>query len=120
MLIKQSTKEQYELLSLPEGPFTPEMADELAKLCRDCVNQRRSVIIDATATTNAVPHSLDQLVQWQQDAYAENTSWFMAGLSKQLWPEEGDEPLNITPTLAEAIDMVAMEHLERELMEGLD
>lgn len=120
MLIKQSTKSQYELISLPEGVFTPEMAEELAKICSDCVAQRRSVIVDASAITDAAPNSLANLALWQSTAYAENVSWFMAGLPKHIWPEEGDEPLNITPTLAEAIDMVAMEHLERELLDGLD
>lgn len=116
MYIKQSSSLQYELITLSEGQFTPEMAEKLASMCQDLREQGRSVIIDAQAITNSAPHALDKLGLWQTAAYQKNTSWVMAGLKKPLWPEEAEIELNLTPTLDEAIDLVAMEIIERELL----
>lgn len=116
MHIKQSSSLQYELISLPNGQFTPEMAEKLTSMCQEIREQGRSVIIDAHEIVDLAPQSLDNLEMWQTAAYEKNTSWVMAGLKKQFWPEETEIELNLTPTLEEAIDLVAMEIIERELM----
>lgn len=116
MHIKRSTKLQYELLNLPEGAFTQELADELTLICQTCRKEGRSVIIDASDVTSSDVGVMDRIAQWQADAYEENTSWVMACLDKTMWPAEDDFPLNLTPTLDEAIDIVAMEIIERELL----
>jgi hypothetical protein len=116
MHIKQSSSLQYELISLPIGQFTPEMAEKLTSMCQELREQGRSVIIDAHEIIDAAPHALDKLGMWQTAAYEKNTSWVMAGLRKPLWPEEAEIELNLTPTLDEAIDLVAMEIIERELL----
>lgn len=116
MYIKQSSSEQYELITLYSGPFTPELADEIDLICQVLREQGRSVIIDAQGIDSTLSGSLDGLCEWQNAAYAHKTSWVMAGLKKNLWPEASDVALNLTPTLEEAIDIVAMEIIERELL----
>lgn len=116
MFIKQSTKEQYELLQLPQGEFTPVIADELAEKCRVCREAGRSVIVDARAVDRVSPDSLTPIDTWQRDAYDANTSWVMCGLAKNLQLIPDDYEINYTPTLDEAIDIVAMEIIEREFL----
>ncbi|MGI9192623.1 MAG: hypothetical protein ACR2IL_10935 [Chitinophagaceae bacterium] len=116
MLIKQSTKDQYELLQLPEGPFNAAIADELADKCRQCRESGRSVIIDATLIEAIDGVCLQAVSDWQMEAYEANTSWVMAGLKKNLQFIPDDMEINYTPTLDEAIDIVAMEIIEREFL----
>lgn len=116
MFIKQSTKEQYELLQLPQGEFTEAIADELAEICRVCREAGRSVIIDARDIDHVSTGSLLNIGTWQRDAYDANTSWVMSGLNKKLQFIPNDYEINYTPTLDEAIDIVAMEIIEREFL----
>ncbi len=116
MHIKQSSSLQYELLSLPEGQFTPEMAEKLTTMCQELREQGRSVIVDAHEIVDIAPGALDKLEDWQTEAYNKNTSWAMARLKKSLYPKNSDIELNLTPSLEEAIDLVAMEIIERELL----
>ncbi|MBU3677421.1 MAG: hypothetical protein FGM54_09645 [Chitinophagaceae bacterium] len=116
MLIKQSTKDQYELLQLPEGLFNTAIADELSDKCRQCRASGRSVIIDASSIEAIEGDNLHAIAQWQMDAYEANTSWVMAGLKTNLQFIPDDMEINYTPTLDEAIDIVAMEIIEREFL----
>jgi hypothetical protein len=116
MHIKQSSSLQYELISLPDGQFTPELADKLDLICQEMRKQGRSVIIDAHKIVDIAPTALDKLAEWQKAAYNVKTSWVMASLKKHLCSSTNEIELNITPTLEEAIDLVAMEIIERELL----
>ena len=65
-------------------------------------------------------HSFDQTVfdlvrKMHQDFYTNNCSLAIVA-SKELKNLDTDKELNIVPTLIEAIDIVSMEGLERELL----
>ena len=55
--------------------------------------------------------------------YDNNLSCAITGLNNTLTAElksAGNDMLNLAPTMAEAIDLVMMEELERELLNGLE
>jgi anti-anti-sigma regulatory factor len=65
-----------------------------------------------------------QLMALQEQFYENSASFVICNLSdpvsSQLEAFEIDEMLNITPTESEAWDIVQMEEIERELLDGDD
>lgn len=58
-----------------------------------------------------------------QRMYDNNLSCAVTGLNNTLTAtlkSAGGDMLNLAPTMAEAIDLVMMEELERELLDGLE
>lgn len=113
------TKENFDIISPTQSEFNSQMAEEMKGLVNNALAKKRSLIInlkEVTSTTN----DIGELSNFHHKLYQENLSFVLchvaANLKNELQKQELLEELNITPKLIEAIDIVSMEGLERELM----
>jgi len=79
----------------------------------------QNLIIDLSGCSDADKTALPALMTMHKEFYGSGRSLVFIGLRdnmiKNLQTEEAETTLNIVPTLAEAIDIVNMEILERDL-----
>ena len=123
MQFKIDTKEKYHAITLPGSSLTATMTEDLA----DCLlpylqNDVKNLVLilkDIESIDNAAG---EKLVYIQQKFYENNASFVICQLQKPveefLDQNELLEMLNVTPTESEAWDIVQMEEIERELMNG--
>ena len=123
MQVKIDTKEKFHAITLPGPSLSATMTEELA----DCLlpylqNDVKSVVLilkDIKSIDNAAG---EKLVYIQQKFYENSASFVICGLQKPveefLDQNELLEMMNVAPTESEARDIVQMEEIERELMDG--
>jgi anti-anti-sigma factor len=120
--LKIDTRERFDIVSLPSGKFDRECAGKVAAVVTECRQNARSLIIDLEACNGMDEEALSLLGPWHEDLYQDGCSFVLCGspaiIKAQLQAAELDEQLNLAPTLAEAIDLVSMEDVERELLGG--
>lgn len=82
----------------------------------------RNLILDMALVQEADEAGIQAILTVYRYQYGSNLSCAITSLNNTLTAaisrEDSDELLNITPTLSEAIDLVMMESLERELLDG--
>jgi len=78
-----------------------------------------NALIDLSNCTEADTTSFADLVQLHEEVYSSSASLVFTGVQehimKEFKKEHVDTQINIVPTMAEAIDMISMEILERDL-----
>ena len=78
-----------------------------------------NIIVDFSACAEMDKNAVDWLVNMHEESYSSEQSLVFTGISKQgialLKEDETDLLLNIAPSMKEAIDIVSMEILERDL-----
>jgi len=123
MQFKIDTKEKFHAITLPGSSLTATMTEDLA----DCLlpymqNDVKNLVLilkDIESIDNAAG---EKLVYIQQKFYENNASFVICQLQKPveefLDQNELLEMLNVTLTESEAWDIVQMEEIERELMNG--
>ena len=123
MLVKIDTKEKFHAITVAGPSLSATMTDELS----DCLipylqkDPKNLVIIlkDIESIDIAVG---EKLVFIQQKFYESNASFVICELQKQveefLDQNELLEMMNVTPTQSEAWDILQMEEIEREMMDG--
>lgn len=120
MNVKTDTKEKLSAITLP-GPalsasMTEELADSLLPYLQNDV--KNLVIVLSEVKTIDVP-AAEKLVYIQQKFYENNASFVICEINplveKYLDENELLEMMNVTPTLSEALEIVYMEEIEREL-----
>lgn len=78
-------------------------------------------MIVLSACQTAEDAAFESLAKWHEQCYSEGRSLVFTGLQdavrKQLRQLELDDALNITPTEIEAIDIINMEILERDMFD---
>ena len=123
MQFKIDTKEKFHAITLSGSSLTATMTEDLA----DCLlpylqNDVKNLVLilkDIESIDNAAG---EKLVYIQQKFYENNASFVICQLQKPveefLDQNELLEMLNVTPTESEAWDIVQMEEIERELMNG--
>jgi len=120
MNFKIDTKENYSILT-PEGyQFDAALAADLRQKWEMLTEKGHfNLIIDLVDCHQANEQELENWLSLHQDIYEKEQSLILTHLPGSLLSvlkqHELDESLNITPTLVEAIDMVNMEILERDL-----
>ncbi|RFS24759.1 hypothetical protein DVR12_06065 [Chitinophaga silvatica] len=83
----------------------------------------RNLILDLSSVQKYDEKGLDDILAVYQWMYDNNKSCAITGVNTALTvplKAAGGEMLNLAPTMAEAIDLVMMEELERELLDGLE
>lgn len=122
MNLKIDTRERFDIITLTSGNFDSGLAAQLTKQTQACRAAGRSVIVCFTEVQEADPVALSSIGDIHEEMYADNFSFVLCGvqdgLKQSMQSLEQAEVLNITPTLAEAIDIVSMEEVERELLGG--
>lgn len=123
MQVKTDTKEKFHVVTLP-GPslsatMTEELADCLLPYLQNDVKSLVLVLKDIEAIDIA---AAEKLVHIQQQFYETNASFVICELRKEveefLDQNELLEMMNVTPTQSEAWDIVQMEEIEREMLNG--
>lgn len=122
---KIDTREKF-IVVTPNSPvLSANIAATISEFCTKQLEQPiRNVILNLSQTTTIEPDAALSLARTQQQAYEKNASFVICclqpGVETQLDSTELLETLNITPTESEAWDIVQMEEIERELMDGTD
>jgi len=123
MEVKIDTKEKFHVITLlgPElsATMTEELSDRLVTLLHSDI---KNVVLNLKELQLIDKISAENLVKVQQKFYENNASFVICEPQPQieqfLDKDQLLEMMNITPTESEAWDIVQMEEIERELLDG--
>ena len=123
MKVKIDTKERFHAITLPGNSLSATMTEELgACLLPYLQNDVKNVVLILKDIQNIDIAAAEKLVSIQQNFYESNASFVICELQKPveefLDKNELLEIMNVTPSESEAWDIVQMEEIERELMDG--
>ena len=123
MQFKLNTKEKFHVITLPGPSITATMTEELAdRLLSYLQNDVKNLVLILKDIQNIDNAAGEKLVYIQQKFYENNASFVICQLQKPveefLDQNELLEMLNVTPTESEAWDIVQMEEIEREMLDG--
>ncbi len=125
MNVKIDTKEKFCVITPEVTEITANMSDELSK----CLSTQLSKPVPHAILNLHLAEKIDDSVltmiyEMQQKFYNDNNSFVICGINKsilnQLEALELLDTMNITPSESEAWDIVQMEEIERELLNGFD
>ena len=125
MLVKIDTKEKFSVITPEINEITANMSDDFRKsLTNQLTNPIPHVILNLQTISNIEDSVLMMLSEVQEIFYNENNSFVICGLNKSILNKLEElellDTMNITPSESEAWDIVQMEEIERELMNGDD
>ena len=130
MQVKIDTKEKFHAITVTEPIFTADMAAELSDLLLPYLqndapqpgSQTRNIILNLKELQSLDEQAAEKLVKLQQKFYETNASFVICEMQKPIEKFLDSinllEIVNSTPTESEAWDIVQMEEIERELMDG--
>lgn len=123
MEVKINTREKFHAITIQE----PSLAANMTENLEDCLlpllqTDVKNVVLNLRDIQTMDNAAAERLVQLQQMFYENNASFVICELQKQvaevLDKQNLLELINVTPTESEARDIVQMEEIERELMDG--
>ncbi|MBH2004671.1 MAG: anti-sigma factor antagonist [Sphingobacteriia bacterium] len=125
MEVKIDTKEKFTVVTPVTANLSANIAAELISICNDLLHQPvKNVILNMSEAATLDPSIAGTITDLQQQFYEKSASFVICNLSdaaaQTLDQLELTELLNITPTESEAWDIVQMEEIERELLDGDD
>ncbi|SHF86120.1 STAS domain-containing protein [Flavisolibacter ginsengisoli] len=125
MEVKTDTKEKFHVIRVETLNFTAIMAAELNRQLLELLKDNtKNVVVNLQGIANMEEEAAESLVRLQQKFYEEGASFVICNLQKNvesfLDEKELLEIMNVTPTESEAYDIVQMEEIERELLNGDD
>ena len=125
MKFKIDTKEKFTVVTPIDAQFSDIVAAELSKVCHIILEKdTKNTILNLQAVTTIDTLGCDAITQWQQQFYEANASFVICEMKPAIEAVfdslELTDVLNITPTESEAWDIVQMEEIERELLDGDD
>jgi len=123
MMFKIDTKEKFHVITLDEPSLTANMTAELSEcLVSFLENDVKNVILKMQAVEQIDVVAGEALVKLQQNHYENKSSFVICCLQESVenFLDENDllELMNYTPTESEAWDILQMEEIERELLDG--
>ena len=123
MEFKIDTKEKFHAITIKEGNFSANMTEELRSRLLPILEQDvKNVVLILKDTKTMDDAAGESLLQLQQSFYDQKASFVICELQPSV-EESLDkngvlELMNVTPTESEAWDIVQMEEIERELLDG--
>jgi len=122
-MFKIDTKEKFHVITLDEPSLTANMTAELSEcLVSFLENDVKNVILKMQAVEQIDVVAGEALVKLQQNHYENKSSFVICCLQESVenFLDENDllELMNYTPTESEAWDILQMEEIERELLDG--
>lgn len=125
MNVKTDTKERFTVITPLESSFAANMAAGLNDLLLPYLQKDiPHVVLNMEHVNETDEAGGEQLALLQQQFYENNCSFVICNLQpeveKLLDDKELLELMNVTPSESEAWDIVQMEEIERELMDGDD
>lgn len=130
MQVKIDTKEKFHAITVPGPELSADMTEELGNVLLPYLQndgsgpdgQVKNIILILQDIQTIGETAAGKLVELQQKFYENNASFVICGLQKQVedFLDEIEllELMNVTPTESEAWDIVQMEEIERELLDG--
>jgi len=123
MKVKTDTKEKFHAISVETPHLSANMAAELNdQLSQLLQSTNRNVVLKLKDVKSLDAIAAETLVKLQQKFYEQNASFVICELDPEaesfLDKTELLELMNTTPTESEAWDIVQMEEIERELLDG--
>ncbi len=120
MEFKIDTKDAFTIITPDNGPIDAIMAGELQVKCEEMRQSgSKNFIVDMGKCGTMEKNAIEQLVALHEECYGMEQSLIYTGFSKDcmgiLKEDETDQLINIAPTMKEAIDIISMEMLERDL-----
>lgn len=125
MQVKIDTREKFTVFT----PDTVELSDNLTEQLISVItpyqqNDIKNVVLNLKNVNTVDDMAAERLAKLQQQAYESNASFVICEIQNsvegKLEQLELLDLLNITPTESEAWDIVQMEEIERELLDGDD
>lgn len=125
MRFKIDTKENYNVIHCEDEILSVHLTDSLTEACNKLlVSDNKNVILNLGKITETETEACKALAFLQQNFYEQNTSFLICEMSKEVEEsfdkEELLETMNTTPTESEAVDILQMEIIERELLDSDD
>jgi anti-anti-sigma factor len=122
MEVKTSTKEKYHVIEVITPQLAANMTEELCnKLQAYLKSDVKNLVLNLGNVKEIDETAAECLVKTQQHFYENGASFVICALSPELESYLDDKDLlelmNITPTESEAVDIVQMEEIERELLD---
>jgi anti-anti-sigma factor len=123
MEVKIDTKEKFHVITLLQTNLSATMTEELSnRLFSYLYSDIKNIVLNLKELQSLDNLSAETLVKVQQKFYENNASFVICGLQPQvedfLDKDELLEIMNAAPTETEAWDIIQMEEIERELMDG--
>ena len=125
MKVKIDTKEKFTVITPEMGCLDDNIAAEIVQVSNNCLLQPvKNIVLNLENITDIENVAATSIAELQQMAYEQSASFVICSLQKSVEEklEEAEllETLNVTPTESEAWDIVQMEEIERELLDGND
>jgi len=123
MNVKTDTKEKFHAITVTDPILSATMTDGIGEcLLPYLQNDVKNLVLILKNVTSIDTVAAEKLVYIQQKFYENSASFVICELQKQvedfLDKNELLEMMNVTPTESEAWDIVQMEEIERDLMDG--
>ena len=123
MTFKIDTKEKFHVITINEPVLSANMTEDLRKLLVEVTqNHVKHIILNLAPVEKIDPEAAFFTAGQQQTAYEEGRSFVICGMPQPVKDAFKDadllDTLNYTPTESEAWDIVQMEEVERELLNG--
>ena len=121
MEFKIDTKDTFTTIIPLEKNLSAKMTGDLLDKCEE-MRQRGSnnFVIDLQHCSEMEPEAIDGLVALHEDCYGNDQSLVFTAINENIMSllksNESDLLLNIAPKMEEAIDIISMEILERDLL----
>ena len=120
MKVKTDTKEKFHVITVQESSMSADMAAKLSDLLLPYLqNDVKNVILNLKELQSLDEIGAEKLVKLQQNFYEKNYSFVFCGIQKPVEDFLDSvnllEIMNTTPTESEAMDIVQMEEIEREM-----
>ena len=123
MEVKIDTKEKFHVITLLQPRLSATMTEELSdRLVSFLQSDTRNIVLNLKELQSIDIISAENLVKVQQKFYENSASFVICEPQPQieqfLDKDQLLEMMNITPTESEAWDIIQMEEIERELLDG--
>jgi len=122
MQVKTNTKERFHVITVTDPALTADMAAELSDLLLAYLqNDVKNLILNLKELQSLDEIAAERLVKLQQNFYEKNSSFVVCEMQKPVEDFLDSvnllEVMNTTPTESEAMDIVQMEEIERDLLD---
>lgn len=122
MKYKIDTRENFDIITPLYSDLDTIMAGQLNELVDDSRENGRGLLIDMVHVHQLTDENLRLMETLHHEMYEDSLSLVFCHVHtncrKAIADASLEHVLNLTPTIAEAIDIISMEGLERELLGG--
>ncbi len=123
MEVKTDTKEKFTVIRVQTPELSATLAADVNRHLQELLKGReRNVVLNLAGVKSITEEAAEILVRSQQDFYESGASFVVCELPREVedFLDSKDllELMNATPTESEAGDIVQMEEIERELLDG--